>query len=134
MSIHRLNHAVRYVGDLDASVTFYAEVLGFTVAESIPGQAAFLRAADSSNDHDLGLFRVGPDARSSEAGRGAMGLYHLAWEVGTLGDLVTLQGERAAGALRGMSDHGTTKSLSGADPTAGSSRWLIQPICEAARR
>jgi catechol-2,3-dioxygenase len=117
MAIHRLNHAVLFVRDLDDSVGFYTDVLGFTVAQTIAGQAAFLRAADSTNDHDLGLFRVGADAAASAAGRGAVGLYHLAWEVGTLGDLEDLQHRLAeAGALRGMSDHGTTKSLYGADP------------------
>lgn len=116
-SFHRLNHAVLYVRDLDTSVGFYTEVLGFSVAESIPGQAAFLRAAESTNDHDLGLFRVGATAAGSAAGRGAVGLYHLAWEVSTLGDLEVLQGKLAeAGALVGMSDHGSTKSLYGHDP------------------
>jgi catechol-2,3-dioxygenase len=117
MAIHRLNHAVLFVRDVDASVAFYTSVLGFTVAETIPGQAAFLRAAESTNDHDLGLFHVGDQATASAAGQGAVGLYHLAWEVSTLGDLEQLQHDlAAAGALAGASDHGTTKSLYGKDP------------------
>lgn len=117
MPIQRLNHAVLFVRDLDVSVGFYTDVLGFRVAESMPGQAAFLRASASTNDHDLGLFRIGADARPSAAGRGAVGLYHLAWEVSTLGDLEDLRDRLdAAGALVGMSDHGTTKSLYGHDP------------------
>jgi catechol-2,3-dioxygenase len=114
MAIHRLNHAVLYVSDVDASVAFYTEVLGFTVVASMGGQAAFLRAADSTNDHDLGLFQSGSRSRP---GPGGVGLYHLAWEVGTLADLEELQARLAgAGALVGMSDHGTTKSLYGKDP------------------
>jgi catechol-2,3-dioxygenase len=117
VSIHRLNHAVLFVRDVDTSVAFYTSVLGFTVAETIPGQAAFLRAAASSNDHDLGLFQVGAQAGANAAGRGAVGLYHLAWEVDTLADLEELRrGLGAAGALTGLSDHGTTKSLYGRDP------------------
>lgn len=117
MAIHRLNHAVLFVRDLDASVSFYSRVLSFTVATSIPGQAAFLRAPDSTNDHDLGLFQVGASASDSAAGRGSVGLYHLAWEVNTLADLEQLQSDlAAAGALSGASDHGTTKSLYGRDP------------------
>lgn len=117
MAIHRLNHAVLFVRDLEVSVGFYTEVLHFDVVETLPGQAAFLRAADSSNDHDLGLFGVGAQAGPSAAGRGSVGLYHLAWEVGTLGDLETVQQDLAgASALRGLSDHGTTKSLYGRDP------------------
>lgn len=117
MGIHRLNHAVLFVRDLDVSVAFYRDVLGFSVAESIPGQAVFLRAPESTNDHDLGLFRVGASAAASAAGRGAVGLYHLAWEVQTLADLEGLQHDLSrADALTGLSDHGTTKSLYGRDP------------------
>ncbi|HYP44883.1 MAG TPA: VOC family protein [Propionibacteriaceae bacterium] len=117
MPIHRLNHAVLFVRDVEQSVAFYSTVLGFTVATSMGPQAAFLRAPESNNDHDLGLFQVGTSATSSAAGRTSVGLYHLAWEVNTLGDLDELQRRLAdAGALGGASDHGTTKSLYGRDP------------------
>lgn len=117
MAIQRLNHAVLFISDLDRSVRFYTEVMGFTVVNAMAGQAAFLRAPDSTNDHDLGLFAMGEQAGASPAGRSTVGLYHLAWEVSTLGDLELLQHAlAAAGALTGLSDHGTTKSLYGKDP------------------
>lgn len=117
MPIQRLNHAVLYVRDVTVSTRFYTEVLGFTVTESMGEQAAFLRAGGSTNDHDLALFGVGAAAADSPAGRGAVGLYHLAWEVSRLGDLEAVQRDlAAAGALVGASDHGTTKSLYGKDP------------------
>ncbi|WP_422733935.1 VOC family protein [Micromonospora sp. WMMD558] len=120
MGIHRLNHAVLYVSDLERSVAFYAEVLGFRRVPMTPDGfrgAAFLQAPDSTNDHDLGLFEVGAGAGRSAAGRSTVGLYHLAWEVDTLDDLAaTAQRLAAAGALVGSSDHGTTKSLYGQDP------------------
>jgi len=117
MAIHRLNHAVLYVRDVTRSVAFYRDVLGFDVVMDIPGQAAFLRADGSSNDHDLGLFAVGERAAASPAGKGSVGLYHLAWEVETLADLEGLAARLAeAGALVGASDHSTTKSLYGQDP------------------
>ena len=53
---------------------------------ALPG-AAFLRAPGSTNDHDLGLFGIGLGEGASAAGRGTVGLYHLAWEVDTLADL-----------------------------------------------
>ena len=116
MGIHRLNHAVLYVRDVEKSVAFYGDVLGFTKQAGLPG-AAFLRAPGSTNDHDLGLFQVGEQAAASPAGKGAVGLYHLAWEVETLDDLEDhLHRLDAAGALVGMSDHGTTKSLYAKDP------------------
>ena len=117
MPVQRLNHAVLYVRDVERSVTFYTEALGFRVVMAMPGQAAFLQAADSTNDHDLGLFAVGSRAGASTAGRSTVGLYHLAWEVDTLAELhrfATVLAER--GALVGASDHGTTKALYARDP------------------
>jgi catechol-2,3-dioxygenase len=116
MGVQRLNHAVLYVRDVERSVAFYREVLGFRPVMAFPG-AAFLQAAGSSNDHDLGLFQLGPDAADSAAGAGAVGLYHLAWEVDTLAELERIAGAlSAAGALVGASDHGTTKALYAKDP------------------
>lgn len=116
MGVHRLNHAVLYVRDVAASKQFYGDVLGFRVVSEFPG-AAFLQAPDSSNDHDLGLFEIGTAAAPSGAGRTSVGLYHLAWEVDTLGELQRLAGIlRDRGALVGASDHGTTKSLYAKDP------------------
>ncbi|RZT88560.1 glyoxalase/bleomycin resistance protein/dioxygenase superfamily protein [Pseudonocardia sediminis] len=117
MPVQRLNHAVLYVRDLDRSLAFYTEALGFRQVAGIPGKAAFLQAEGSSNDHDLGLFAVGADAVSSAAGRGSVGLYHLAWEVDTLAELARISDVLTArGALVGASDHGSTKALYAQDP------------------
>jgi catechol-2,3-dioxygenase len=117
MPVQRLNHAVLYVRDVDASVEFYAGALGFRPVAGTPGRAMFLQAEGSSNDHDLGLFAVGPEAAPSGAGRGTVGLYHLAWEVDTLGELRRIAGVlRERGALVGASDHGSTKALYAHDP------------------
>jgi catechol-2,3-dioxygenase len=116
MPVTRLNHAVLYVRDVERSVSFYSDVLGFRTVAAFPG-AAFLQAPASTNDHDLGLFQVGGQAGASEAGRGRVGLYHLAWEVDTLDELERVRGVLAkAGALVGASDHGTTKALYAHDP------------------
>ena len=117
MPVQRLNHAVLYVRDVARSTAFYRDVLGFRTVTEVPGRAAFLQAEGSTNDHDLGLFAVGAAAGDSPAGRGTVGLYHLAWEVDTLGELERLLGRLAeAGALVGASDHGTTKALYARDP------------------
>jgi catechol-2,3-dioxygenase len=115
MSVRRLNHAVLYVRDLAASVRFYRDALGFEVRTEIPGRAAFLRAQGSANDHDLGLFAV-PDG-TPQSGR-YLGLYHLAWEVGTLSELAEVRDRLAKlGALVGASDHRVSKSLYAKDPS-----------------
>ena len=116
MAIQRLNHAVLYVRDVERSKQFYGDVLGFRVVSEFPG-AAFLQAADSTNDHDLGIFEVGAGAADSGAGRTSVGLYHLAWEVDTLGEFERfMQVLTDVHALVGSSSHGTTKSLYGKDP------------------
>lgn len=117
MPIQRLNHAVLFVRDVDRSVAFYTEALGFRSKHVMPGRAAFMQAEGSTNDHDLGLFAAGPDAGDSGAGRSTVGLYHLAWEVDTLAELQRISGVLTEhGALVGASDHGSTKALYAKDP------------------
>jgi catechol-2,3-dioxygenase len=116
MAIQRLNHAVLYVSDVARSVAFYTDVLGFRTKVDL-GRAAFLQAAGSTNDHDLGLFELGAGAGPSQAGRTTVGLYHLAWEVDTLAELQRISAALSeAGALVGATDHTTTKALYGRDP------------------
>jgi catechol-2,3-dioxygenase len=121
VSISRLNHAVLYVRDADRHARFYADVLGFSTVTRMelgPGRAGiFMRAPASANDHDVAFFGLGEQLGDSTAGRQQVGLYHLAWEVPTLGDLAEhAQRLREAGALAGASDHGTTKALYARDP------------------
>ena len=119
MGVYRLNHAVLYVRDVARSVEFYGATLGFRPIEGMDGLtgAAFLRAPGSTNDHDLGLFQIGSAASDSPAGRSSVGLYHLAWEVDTLGELQRISGVLSdRGALVGATDHATTKALYAKDP------------------
>ena len=116
MGIKRMNHAVLYVRDAERTYAFYRDLLGFRVVGEMP-DAKFLQAPDSTNDHDLALFSIGADAGDSAAGRGTVGLYHIAWEVQTLGDLQEIAVRLAdAGALVGATDHSTTKALYAKDP------------------
>jgi catechol-2,3-dioxygenase len=116
MPVQRLNHAVLYVRDPQRSADFYADALGFRRLVELPG-AVFMQAPGSTNDHDLGLFGIGDAAKASDAGRGTVGLYHLAWEVDTLAELQRIAGVLTAkGALVGASDHATTKALYAKDP------------------
>src|SRR4249919_3520813 len=117
MAVRRLNHAVLYVHDLAGAVDFYTTTLGFEIRTEIAGQAAFLLAPGSANDHDLGLFGIGGPPIPADAAPRA-GLYHLAWEVGTLAELDEIRRALAArGALVGASDHRVSKSLYAKDPS-----------------
>jgi catechol-2,3-dioxygenase len=118
MGVRRLNHAVLYVHDLAAAVDFYTAALGFEVRLLMEGQAAFLRASGSANDHDLGLFQIASAQPLPAQHDPEVGLYHLAWEVGTLEELEQTRERLAArGALVGASDHRVSKSLYAKDPS-----------------
>jgi len=124
--VQRLNHAVLYVRDAARAATFYQDVFGFEIVTEMQGRAAFLRAAGSDNHHDLGLFSVGADAPGPV--QGAVGLYHLAWEVSSVRDLTTARKAlREHGAYVGESDHGATKSIYGRDPDGNEFEimWLV---------
>jgi catechol-2,3-dioxygenase len=116
MPVTRLNHAVLFVRDADAAASFYGSLFGFVELERPAGmRAVFLRSPRGGNHHDLGLFEVGADA--VRPARGAVGLYHLAWEVDTIAELARMADVlRDAGALTGASDHVVSKSLYGRDP------------------
>ena len=111
----RLNHAVLFVSDLERSVTFYEQAFGMTVMAREPrANAAFLRLPRSGNHHDLGLFGVGAQPRRP---RGALGLYHLAWQVDTVDELEQARDTLLAlDGYTGESSHGATKTIYGHDP------------------
>lgn len=112
----RLNHAVLFVAALDRAERFYSEVFGMEVIAREPrANAAFLRLPRSGNHHDLGLFGVGTAGGPKQ--RGAIGLYHLAWQFDTIDELgAARQTLLDADAYTGESSHGATKSIYGADP------------------
>ena len=115
MATKGLNHAVLYVSNAQASADFYGKALGMAPVATMPG-AAFLRSPESDSHHDLGLFQLQPGAPKIPTGTGT-GLYHLAWEVGSideLSDMMTRLSEM--GSLVGMSDHGVSRSLYAKDP------------------
>jgi catechol-2,3-dioxygenase len=111
----RLNHAVLFVAELERSERFYRDVFGMEVIAREPrANAAFLRLPRSGNHHDLGLFGIGTGAGPKRRG---IGLYHLAWQVDTIDELVAARDAlHASGAYTGESSHGATKSIYGADP------------------
>jgi catechol-2,3-dioxygenase len=116
-TVKRLNHMVLYVRDVEKARDFYRDVMGFTVTTEREGRAAFMRASGSDNHHDLGLFQIAPDAPGPSKGD-RVGLYHGAWEVATLEDLVKARESlTASGALVGVNDHGTSLSLYAQDPS-----------------
>ena len=112
-----MRHAVLWVNDPEASAAFYGQALGLEVVHR-RGSALFLSSPASATDHDLGLF---PAASQPTPGatddQGRVGLYHIAWEVGTLAELVEAQQRLTElGALVGENNHGMSRSLYAKDP------------------
>lgn len=113
LGLRRLQHLVLWVADVERSVRFYCEVLGFEVQRRYP-TAAFLTIPGSGDDHNLGLFEQ-PGLRPPDEGVARM--YHAAWEVAELTALARARRRLIeARALVGSSDHGTSLSLYAKDP------------------
>jgi catechol-2,3-dioxygenase len=125
----RLYHAVLLVADLDRSLRFYTDLFGMEIVAREPrANAAFLRLPRSGNHHDLGLLGVGNNGGRKR--RGAIGLYHLAWQLDTIDELATArQALHDAGAYSGESSHGATKSVYGTDPDGNEFElmWMLPP-------
>ena len=112
--VANLNHAVLFVSDPARSAEFYSNAFGFEVVDRMGDNAVFMRCGGGTNHHDLGLFKAGAPGQAQQ---GRVGLYHLAWQVETIEGLAEIaQALADMGALTGMSDHGVSKSLYGADP------------------
>ena len=118
MEIKELGHLVLYVRDLQRSVAFYRDVLGWAPVDAdapIRGAAAF---TSGRTHHELLLIEVGPDATAVPQGR-RVGLYHFGLKVGDSDDelreaLATI--EAAGVPIAGASDHTVTHSLYIHDP------------------
>src|SRR3989441_13240700 len=103
IGLKRLQHLVLWVSDVERSLRFYGDVLGFEVKTRYPN-AVFLRIPGSPDDHHLGLFEQTGVKRPDER---VARMYHSAWEVGEITDLVRARQRLIeAGALGGASDHG----------------------------
>ena len=105
--IQRLGHVVIMVTDLERSVKFYTQVLGFKISDVYsedlqPGGFAFLRC--HTDHHTIALVGSGPETPHHDE------LHHIAFEVATLEEVfrvrdrlrdhhvtITFEGRRRAG-------------------------------------
>lgn len=123
MQVQELGHIVLYVRDIDRSVRFYRDVLGWRqigghgVGDTAAPVAVF-SAPSNRTHHELLLIEVGPEAADQPEGR-RVGLYHLGLKVGDTDEELRdalHQVKQSGTPLLGASDHGVTHSLYIADP------------------
>lgn len=110
-----IGHVHLKVSDLERSIAFYCDVLGFTLMQRYGSQAAFVAAG--GYHHHIGLntwqSRGGPPPA-----RGTTGLFHAAIRYPSRAALArALRRLLAAGvSLDGASDHGVSEALYLHDP------------------
>ena len=116
MKAHYLGHVVFYVKDLERSLAYYRDLLGFKeVGRVFNGKAAALTSGRTH--HELLLIHVGDAPGPSTGPR--RGLYHIGIKVGdSLEELRTAKREleQAGITIDGMSDHTVSQSLYLRDP------------------
>lgn len=116
MKAHYLGHVVFYVKDLQRSLAFYRDLLGFKeIGQVFDGTAAALTSGRTH--HELLLIQSGDVPGPPQGLR--RGLYHIGIKVGNnLDDLRAAKREleRAAVTIDGMSDHTVSQSLYLRDP------------------
>jgi len=111
----RIGHVHLKVADLERSLKFYRDVLGFELTQRYGTQAAFLSAG--GYHHHIGL-NTWESLQGSPPTRGSTGLYHVAFLYPTRALLADAL-RRVIGAgieLEGASDHGVSEALYLRDP------------------
>jgi catechol 2,3-dioxygenase len=111
----RIGHVHLKVADLDRSLAFYRDVLGFELTQRFGSQAAFLSAG--GYHHHLGL-NTWESRGGSAPPPGSTGLYHVAIVYPTRALLAdALRRLQKAGVpIEGASDHGVSEAIYLRDP------------------
>jgi catechol 2,3-dioxygenase len=111
----RIGHVHLKVADLDRSLEFYRDLLGFEVTTMYGSQAAFISAG--GYHHHIGL-NTWHSKDAPAASRHGVGLYHTAILYPTRKDLAMIYDRlrRAHYPLSGASDHGVSEAIYLNDP------------------
>jgi catechol 2,3-dioxygenase len=118
MKAHYLGHVVFYVKNLEWSLAFYRDLLGFQeIGRAFGSEAAALTSGRTH--HEMLLIEVGEAPRVPPSAGPRLGLYHIGIKIGdSLRELraAKTELERAGVRITGMSDHTVSQSLYVVDP------------------
>ena len=111
----RIGHVHLKVADLERSLAFYRDVLGFEITQRFGAQAAFLSAG--GYHHHLGL-NTWESAGGQPPPPGTTGLYHVAILYPTRAELAAAvrRVQKAGIPLEGATDHGVSEAIYLHDP------------------
>lgn len=111
----RIGHIHLKVADLERSLAFYRDLLGFQVTMMYGSQAAFISAG--GYHHHIGL-NTWLSEGAPPAARNAVGLFHTAILYPTRKDLAIIYDRlrKASYPFTGASDHGVSEALYLDDP------------------
>lgn len=111
----RIGHVHLKVADLERSLKFYRDILGFEVTQRMGNRAAFLSAG--GYHHHIGL-NTWESAGGSPPPIGTTGLYHVAILYPTRGLLADALRRLTAAKieLAGAADHGVSEAIYLRDP------------------
>lgn len=111
----RIGHVHLKVADLNRSLSFYRDLLGFTVTMLYGSQAAFISAG--GYHHHIGL-NTWHSKNAPPAAMESVGLYHTAILYPTRKDLAIIYDrlQKANYPFTGASDHGVSEALYLDDP------------------
>lgn len=116
MEVKELGHLVLSVRDLDQSVRFYRDVLGFKTVSRLGDRGVMFSAGRTH--HELLLLQGDVEAKSAPGGR-SLGLSHFALKIGTTDDELRAAHAELAAAdvpIDHITDHGMTHSIYLTDP------------------
>ncbi len=114
MKILELGHIVLYVTDLEKSVHFYNDILGFNLLDRQTGVAVF---SGGRTHHEMLLIEVGGTPKTSRSME--PGLYHIGFKIGDGPEALKAVYEELKDKdvrIIGSTDHGVTHSLYILDP------------------
>lgn len=114
MKIHELGHVVLYVTNMERSISFYRDILGFNMIASGHGFSAF---SSGRNHHEMLLIEIGGEVK--EKHHVEPGLYHIGFKIGDGPESARISYKELKEKnipIVGTTDHGVTHSIYILDP------------------